>query len=368
MIDLFGWWSARFAYTAGLLWIGLVWFYSATAADFEASGVCKFENWTSDGAKFKTFTSHFTVQEDGGRWQIIHLPDGSPTYEEVMFDGADVYSITRDMVVDREIVRRTSNPEIAFRLTNGLAYSSTVCISSGAFPESAPHFPRLLWYAFLSGNVLRQSPMPQISAPWIGDLRETKSVGASVQWAGDQSLFPEEIRFVAADKLWSKVTTEMLPIESPKVPPFAEGGLAGIYQVRAWTNQNGIERLQLPAEFEVTRYFPPSVASNGLVCERYSCSVTNVGPLRNHIVPPELTEPCVGVLDQRFSDARYPLLCVTYQITNHTLRAKNDPALQPLVARYQRQCDDLRSKKIGLRGPSNARRTWARPYVLFGAA
>lgn len=335
--------------------------------DFEASGDCVFETFTPDGAKAAQFTSRFTVQRSAEKWVILHRPDDSTTTVHVMFDGQDVYCLTRGMPVDPRLARQFPKPEARFTMSNGVAYASTASISAGAYPLAASDAPRVLWYALLSGPFLSGTSTPDVPAPWGSAYSpESRAFKLSVTWPETGSPFPESIRFLASKDFWTEAMRQMLRRPNEDMPPFADGAVAGVYEVKGWTNLNGHGDVRFPMDFEVVRYHPPLPNKAAVVAERFSCRVAAAGLFRHPIAPIPLNESYVDVLDGRFQDAQHPQLTVMYRITNQTWKPTSDAELSQLVHPHRKEYEEVRSKAAQLGKASRPHRSpMQRAFVVF---
>lgn len=336
----------------------------ARSADFELSGQSTRENFKSDGSKYKTSSGRFSVQKNGERWLIVFSPDAVATTEEVMFDGVDVYTLTRNMVVDKKQIARVPGREQDFLYTNGIAYakSSTATVFSGEYPLGAKSTARLLWLAFLSGPMLSKAEPPRIPAPWgAAFMPESRSFNLSVEWPASNSGFPLRTRFVASTELWTNSFQEWKFSQVVAAPsPFEDKFVAGTYQVREWTNvDNGKENLAFPLTFELEQYFPPQLKSRSTVAERYLCEVTKA----------ELTKPVidriklkghVDVFDYRFMDKALPWFNVAYPITNGTWKTTNDPVVRKSIESSKASFIEASSKPEHVKSPDSPPQTYAR--------
>jgi hypothetical protein len=164
-----------------------------------------------------------------------------------------------------------------------------------------------------------------------------------VTWPEDKSPFPERILFLASKVLWEESLRDTVHRPEQDTMPFSEGAVAGVFEVRGWTNLHGRGAVRIPNEFQVVRYRPLPDKRSPVVAEVFSCWVTAVGALRERVVPIPLTERYVDVLDGRFRDAQYPQLCVTYHITNQTWKSTNDADVIRLVSFYQKEYAEVRN-------------------------
>jgi len=294
--------------------------------DFELSGESIFENFKLDGSKFKSFTNGFTVQKSGALWKIVRSPAGLLTTENVMFDGVDVYILSRNLKIESHDIARF--PQDILMFTNGITYTktATAMIFTGDYPHGALDISRLVWFAFLSGPTLRRPGVTSLPAPWGASFRpESSSFNLRVEWPELDSPFPAKVEFIASDQEWTNSVRKLQLSQVVTNPPAYDNGyVAGIYRVLQWTNldQNGATA-RFPVEFELVRFYPSKFKAKG-PAERYLGRVTEFKKARPLIGPLEIKED-LDVLDYRFRDAALPWLYIVYTITNRSWKTTNDP-------------------------------------------
>lgn len=314
----------------------------ARSADFELSGRSTFENFKPNGSKYKTFTGRFSVRKSNEKWLIECSLDHVPTTQEVMFDGEDVFTVTRNIVVDeKEIAKNFPGTEKDYIHANTIAYakSPSASVYSGDYPVGAKPITRLLWFAFLSGPTLSKPGPSNIPAPWgAAYLPESRSFNLSVEWPESNSGFPLRARFVTSTELWTN-SFRQWKFSRPvtKSSPFEDKVVAGAYEVTRWTNvDNGKEALALPLTFALERYYPPQANSKAPVSERYLCEVTKI-QIKRPVINPIGIEGEVGVLDFRFMNKALPWFYVGYAITNGIWKTTNDPIVTNLIGPFKTQ-------------------------------
>ena len=327
----------RLHYLAPMLcWLLGAVYLSGQNIDFELSGRTTFENFRPNGSPFIRFTGRFTLVKEARNWRIIHVPDDTVTSTHVMFDGTDVYCLTRDMTPDLKILR--DHPELRnrFRFSNEVAYATTAVISCGEYPSAAPGMPSLVWLAFLSAPALRGSPAPELPPPCPGFLAETRGFKLVVEWPQPNSQFPAGVKYIVSHKLWQAAARDELA-PSVKLP---EGFTAGVYQVTGWTNLDaeGVVA-RFPMQFRLDHYYPSADTGTSPLAERYICEVEAVSMGKHAVGPLVLTEDYVDVLDGRFHDATHSHLTVCYSITNHTWKTTNDATVLQAADVYRKQYD-----------------------------
>lgn len=138
---------------------------SARCFDFELSGSSTHETFKLDGTRAAAFSSRFTVQKSGQKWLIVNSPGGSPTTESVIFDGIDVYTLTRNIPVPKTALSQLPRQAVIYRKGVPYGRASTAVIFSGETPLGASAVPRLLWEAFLAERVLKAPRKVSTPAP-----------------------------------------------------------------------------------------------------------------------------------------------------------------------------------------------------------
>ncbi len=339
---------------------------TAQCLDFELSGSSAYETFKLDGTRAAAFASRFTVQKSGQKWSLVNSPAGSLTTEAVMFDGADVYTLTRNIPIHKTAVAQVPREEIFY--TNGVAYAraATAVIFSGQIPLGASAPARLLWEALLAEPVLKASDTAPVPAPWGEAYRpEAVSFDLHVQWPDSAGQFPTAITFVASSQLWESSTRQF---GLTNIPPYEDGFIAGRYRVTGWTNViAGASKVPVPSRFELVRYFPRRYKASSPTAERIACEVANVVVGTREIVPPELGNE-VNVLDYRFRDAAFPWLYVVYAVTNRTWKTTNDSSVRELIRPYQSnyiRAQSMRPYRPHTRSPREAERlVYVRVFFL----
>lgn len=302
---------------------------SAQSLEFELTGLSTFENFNPDGSKYKTFSGRFSVQKSHESWRIVFSPDDTATSEEVMFDGVDVYVVTRNIAVNKEPFGKgtISSNKITY------ATSPLATVYSGQYPHGATSRPRLLWLALLSSSIIHTANASAVPAPWDASYApESRSFNLTVDWPMPNGPFPSAVRFIASNELWTNVLRELMPSQVVSdVSPFEDGFIAGTYQVRRWTNlSSGNDVVAFPAEFELERRFPPRFKTTSKVAERYRCQVTKVMWTKSVITRPELSDH-VNVLDYRLMNKDLPWFYVSYPIADRIWKATNDPVVNERI-------------------------------------
>jgi hypothetical protein len=218
----------------------------ARCADFELSGRSTIESFKPDGSALNTFSGRFLVQKCDEKWLIVCSPDAVRTTEHDMFDGVDVYTLTRNIVVQESDIAKFPGSKNDFAFTNGVAYAkaATAAVFSGDYPLGAQPTARLLWLAFLSGSTLSKTEAPKIPAPWGASfMPESRSFTLRVDWPKPNSEFPAKTTFIASSELWMNSFREWTFTSRVTDPsPFKDKIAAGVYQVVQWTKvDNGKE-------------------------------------------------------------------------------------------------------------------------------
>ncbi len=333
------------------VWFMVLFVGRASAQDFEVSGEASCEYLGLDGATLQTVNSQFTVRKKAKTWLIHYIPDKPWPAMDVIFDGTNVYSLTRDIPLNEKFLNAYKNFLARYKFTNGVYYTSSAQISPGEYPYSADEMPRFLWFAFLSGSVLHLSPTLDIPAPWNNtSTPQSRSFKVGVKWPSDTNVFPKELSFTFSSELWSKALREQIRSQNRPQPEFTEGAVAGIYSVAVWTNVPEPSGISIPANFELIRYYSYSAAKMPKVAERRSGQVTKLHLKAGDIATDQLPQESVDVFDLRFRDVRYPLLTVSYPITNQTWIATNDSSLSHYIELAQRSYDRAR-KALGVGPP-----------------
>ena len=336
---------------------------SAQCFDFELSGGSTYETFKLDGTRAAAFSSRFTVQKSGQRWLIVNSPSGSPTTESVIFDGIDVYTLTRNIPVPKPALSQLPRQAVIYR--NGVPYgrASTAVIFSGETPLGASAVPRLLWEAFLAERVLKAPHTVPTPAPWDAAYRpEASSFEHNIQWPQPEAQFPGGITFVASNRLWKNSTGQL---GLTNISPYEDGFTAGTYRVTEWTNvDTGASKILVPTQFELLRYFPTKYKASSPLAERVLGQVTTVVPGTRQILPLELDDE-VNILDYRFRDSEFPWLYVVYAVTNKTWKSTNDSLVRELIGPYK--TNEIRARSMRPYRPTapSPREAERRVYVRF---
>ena len=303
--------------------------FSARCLDFELSGTSTHETFYVNGSRAATFSSRFTVQKTGDKWLVINSPVGSLTTESVMFDGSDVYTLTRNIRVPKRDINKL--PRDAVIYNEGVAYAKapTAIIFSGEIPLGAGTVSRLLWEAYLAERTLKSPGAAAPPAPWDAAYGpEASSFRLHVQWPDSDAHFPASITFISSRALWDNSANQLGLTNSS---PYEDGFTAGSYRVSEWTNVDGeTPNVRVPVVIELERYFPARYKPASSVAERVVCRATNVVVAARPILPLEL-DTDVNVLDYRFRDEALPWLYVVYAITNKTWMSTNDAQVRALI-------------------------------------
>jgi hypothetical protein len=344
----------------------LLWFVLCLptyGVDFELSGRSTYENFTPDGSPHKQFSGSFTIQRNGDNWMINYSPDGNSVTILTVYDGTNVYCLTRNMAISAASINKYPNPALRFTMSNGIAYASSASISSGEYPSVAPAIPvRFLWFAFLSDSILGNSETTafQFPAPWANaSSLEARSFWTRVERSTNGTKLPIRADFIASSELWSNAAKGQIRPENT-VNPFPDKATGGVYKVIGWTNLDEIGHvIQFPSICQLERYWPP--ASDGgisVLAERLTCEVSRlklVKPDKPEIGMLDIPEKWIDVFDDRFQDEDYPTITVIYSLTNHQWKATNDADVQRLLAYYRTQYSNIRTNnvRIGPRVVSN---------------
>jgi hypothetical protein len=305
--------------------------FSAKDIDFELSGNSTHESFNLNGSRAAVVSSRFTVQKSGEKWSLVNSPGGLLTTEAVMFDGADVYTLTRNIPVPERVV--STLPEQALKYEEGRYYgkASTAIIFSGEVPLGAAAVSRLLWEAYLAERVLKTRSTVCTPAPWDSAYRpEAASFTRKIQWPQPDAQFPAIITFIASSQLWDESGRQLDHFTD--ISPYDDGVTAGIYRVNEWTNlHDGASQVLVPARFELSRYFPAKYQpSSPALAERVQCQVTNL-VLGTRAIPPLKLDDEVNVLDYRFRNSTLPWFYVVYAITNKAWKSTNDSLVRDLI-------------------------------------
>jgi len=338
-------------------------------ADFELSGRSTIESFKPDGSTYKTFLGRFSVQKSGEKWLIVCSPDAVRTTEHVMFDGVDVYTLTRNIVVQKNDIARFPGSKNDFAFTNGATYAkaATAAVFSGDYPLGAQPTARLLWLALLSGSSLSKTEAPRIPAPWGASfMPESRSFTLRVDWPTPNSEFPAKTAFIASSELWTNSFREWTLSSKVTAPsPFEDKTAAGVYQVVQWSKvDNGKENLVFPLEFAVERFFPAQLKGRPTVAERYRCEVTNVALNQSIISRIELGDN-VNVIDYRFMDETLPWFYVVYPITEGAWKTTNDPAVRASIESFRTKFIKTHAMPSRLRSPDALPAPYARITIVL---
>jgi hypothetical protein len=284
------------------LLVFLVGVFSGYAIEFETSGRLVIENFKQSGGRMGRFSGSFVVQCSRNKWAINYLPDGIATSEQTMYDGFDIYGITRNIVLDKQAVNQFPEPDKYVRYSNGVAYAraNTATIFSGEFPNGASFPQRFLWLVFLPGKNLSQSKTPQPPAPWLGSyMPEARCFEWKMRWPEMTSTFPQAVDFVVSTQLWANTVRDSeTPKSTPQPITLPDGFVAARYNVVAWSPPRESD-ISLPADFRLDRYYSLGSAASRKILETYHGETTNF-----HYGSIEIERPPIGadvnVLDYRF--------------------------------------------------------------------
>ena len=307
----------------------------ALCVDFELSGHSTLENFKPDGTKYKIFPGSFSVQKNANKWAIVYSAGGVTTTEHVMFDGKDVYTVWDkiQMPVDKMNGQQSSVSNNNVIYSNGIVYakSPTVAIYTGEYPLGATFTPRIIWYALLSGSALHKYEDLIFPAPWAASfMPESSSFRLNIEWSESPSEFPDIIKFVASNELWTNsVRAKDFTQKVADASPFEDKFVAGIYRVVLWTNMDsGSGNVSIPLIFEVDRFFPPKYKTKAVISEHYRLQVETIKLKKPAIDRFQINDDVlVNVLDYRFMSKSMPWFYVVYPITNGTWRDTNDPVV-----------------------------------------
>jgi hypothetical protein len=319
----------------------------ALGFDFEAHGRCSFENFNPDGSTFRRFDGEFTVQRYNGKWRIVHAPDKSPVAMESVFDGEDVYTLTRNLAIHPQDLKRMGPAGNRYSTSNGVAFATTASISSGEYPYSAPAIQnRFIWFGLLSGPLLRRSADADFPAPWgLASSPESRAFVLKVEWLAEDSLFPSRVRFNGSKKMWGDAVAEHLFPHTFDPADFElDSQTAGMYQVTVWTNVTwGGKVFQFPLACRLDRFYPSKKGQESTTKERYSLQITKAQPYAGPIELPQLHEPVVDVTDARFQDSAHSGLVIAYSLTGRVFRSKSEIASSEIVGIRQEEYRQLKT-------------------------
>jgi hypothetical protein len=303
--------------------------------DFEARGRCSFENFNPDGSPLRRFDGEFTVQRYNGKWRILHAPDKSPVAMESVFDGEDVYTLTRNLAIHPQELKRMGPAGNRYSPSNGVAFATTASISSGEYPFSAPAIQnRFIWFGLLSGPLLRRNADAGFPAPWgLASSPESRAFVLTAEWPAEDSLFFSRVRFHGSRKMWHGAVDEHLFPHTFDPADFElDSQTSAIYQVTAWTNVTwGGKVFQFPLGCRLDRYYPSQKGQEPMTKERYSLQITKAQPYSGSIELPQIHEPVVDVTDARFQDSVHPGLVIAYSLTGRVFRSKSEIASSAIV-------------------------------------
>ena len=284
---------------------------------------------------------------------IVFSPDGNAETILTMYDGADVYCLTRNMVVEAATAIKYPNPSLRFNLSNGVYYASSASISSGKYPYVAPAIPvRFIWLAFLSDSIFGESKSNtfEFPAPWENAQSPVSRsfrivVKQSTSTAG--SPLPMEVVFLASSNLWNKAVQEQIRPEK-STDPFPDGSVGGVYRVNEWTNlSDSGNTIQFPLNCQLERYWPPKTdGGKAVVAERYICEVKAISLAKPSVSAIDIPDKYIDVFDGRFQDEDHPTLCVVYRITNSLWKTTNDVDVQRALGPEKAKYNYVRTGKV----------------------
>lgn len=317
-----------------LLILSIFGYSDAQAVDFIAKGDSSIESFMPNGSLHKRFPGHFTICKTGDKWAIQYAFIGSPTSEETVFDGADTFTLTRNIIVDTNMAAQHAND---VQIRNGVAYAktSTAIIFSGEYPHGAASIPRLLWLGILHNFKGDKSMI--MPAPWLSSF-EPQSGAFEIETrfqenSKSDNVFPQQIRFLASEHLWTNALHK-LPSTMPlsMAFPFTNGFMGGIYTVTDWTNNDG--KIDFPSKIKLERFYPSRDKKTSFCIERYICEIKSVQLEKVSISAPQLLED-TSIIDYRFqSEVNLPWFYVVYPVQDKKWRATNDPEVRGLINVY----------------------------------
>ena len=284
------------------------------AIAFRASGTLRMDNHR------KQFGGGFTVLRVGERWSITFKYEAQESAEEVVFDGAEVYTMTQNLLApaDDPVLMAQFNSAL-LRQTNGVLYArgGSGSVSSGPYPYGASSFARCIWLAFLSDAYLAGRTNTVMPVPW-GELSTPDAYAFTLRAEFSNSVppLPVTIAFVADQTRWQQAIRDH-PLQVSELPsvPFAPGFIGGAYTATGWTN----DLPRIPTSFQVVRFYTPGLITNSmqLPAEKYTGHLEAFAALPGDykIEPPRIPVPST-VVDLRFRDSQFPLLGVPYWVTN----------------------------------------------------
>jgi hypothetical protein len=209
--------------------------------------------------------------------------------------------------------------------------------------------------------------MPAVPGPWRGSTDpEAVACIQNVIWSQMSPGFPDMIVFKASAERWQKFSEQRLGPARTNASPFPDGFDLGRYKATEWTNiEAGGSVFRIPRESRVEWFWPSTHSKGSFLNESEIFYVTEASIGRQTLPVPSLPPQEVSVLDWRFVDEAYPQLSVAYAITNRVWRTKNDPNLQPLIAEFRIQYDDIRLGKVLFAKPAENRISPTRRFVIL---
>jgi len=316
-------------------------------------GVVTYEGYAR-GKVGLTTKEQFSVTWDKGQYLIITkllstVPPFSkmefwlPTSQQVGTDGEDLYYLKEfDNKTNRNIFGSVE-PGV---VPNALQSASVT----------------LLWLAFGSGTLLRDSNMEELRPPWgYGDMKRERvkptKVKINYQMMEENPLFLKSLNYLSPGTEYELFNKEKIKYKAPG--PFSSGYTQAMFFVSEYQRYEGVP---YPKTFIYEQYSPVIRSNRTFLDIRMKLSGTitsQVSSINRENWLPDLPDKRIPVSDKRFLDTVTNWDSVTYMITNQWL-SRDDPNLQRQVNVY---------KKIApIRGRGDSKKgnvVWIKVILIF---